>query len=149
MIDRIVSPHGFEVQIRAPRRLLCCQNAHPPFNKEHLLKELEERNICMPVTAMVLRKTFLEVGGFDPGLLCGEDHVLWRRILDRDDSIVEFLDEPTCYYTTFTDKRNQNFQLKMPDAGGGRHLDLKHPAGGGRYLDGEAKARAQAWLAHQ
>jgi glycosyltransferase involved in cell wall biosynthesis len=48
-----------------------------------LIGELEHRNITIPLGVSHKRKPFAEVGGFQPGIVCGEDGILWRRMCNR------------------------------------------------------------------
>lgn len=44
---------------------------------------LEKRNIAIPLGVAHTRKPFIEVGGFQRGIVCGEDGILWRRMVNR------------------------------------------------------------------
>ena len=44
------------------------------------IKLLEKQNISTPLGVAHTRKPFVEVGGFQRGIVCGEDGVLWRRM---------------------------------------------------------------------
>lgn len=43
----------------------------------------QTQNLSVPLGVSHTRKPFVEVGGFQPGIMCGEDGVLWRRMIDR------------------------------------------------------------------
>ena len=44
------------------------------------IKLLDKQNIAIPLGVAHTRKPFVEVGGFQRGIVCGEDGVLWRRM---------------------------------------------------------------------
>lgn len=57
---------------------------HPKFpTAVEYLKILQYQNISIPMGVAHLRKPFVEVGGFQRGIVCGEDGILWRRMCDR------------------------------------------------------------------
>jgi glycosyltransferase involved in cell wall biosynthesis len=47
------------------------------------IKLLKNQNISIPMGVSHKRKPFVEVGGFQRGIVCGEDGVLWRRMVDK------------------------------------------------------------------
>ena len=47
------------------------------------IKILKNQNIAIPLGVSHTRKTFVEVGGFQRGIVCGEDGILWRRMVDK------------------------------------------------------------------
>lgn len=44
---------------------------------------LKKQNISIPMGVAHTRKPFVEVGGFQRGIVCGEDGILWRRMVDK------------------------------------------------------------------
>jgi glycosyltransferase involved in cell wall biosynthesis len=46
------------------------------------LKVLQRANIAIPLGVAHKRYPFIKTGGFQPGIVCGEDGVLWRRMCD-------------------------------------------------------------------
>jgi glycosyltransferase involved in cell wall biosynthesis len=47
------------------------------------LKLLQKQNISIPMGVAHSRKAFVEAGGFQRGIVCGEDGILWRRMIDN------------------------------------------------------------------
>ena len=46
------------------------------------LQYLWKGNISIPMGVAHTRYAFMEAGGFQPGIVCGEDGILWRRMYD-------------------------------------------------------------------
>lgn len=44
---------------------------------------LEKQNISVPLGVAHKRKPFVEAGGFQRGIVCGEDGILWRRMIEK------------------------------------------------------------------
>lgn len=44
---------------------------------------LEKGNISTPLGVSHTRDIFVQNGGFQPGIVCGEDGILWRRMVER------------------------------------------------------------------
>lgn len=44
---------------------------------------LDRQNISIPLGVSHTRRPFVESGGFQPGIVCGEDGILWRRMKDH------------------------------------------------------------------
>jgi glycosyltransferase involved in cell wall biosynthesis len=44
---------------------------------------LRKQNIAIPLGVAHTRRPFVECGGFQRGIVCGEDGILWRRMLDK------------------------------------------------------------------
>jgi glycosyltransferase involved in cell wall biosynthesis len=83
-----------------------------------------------------LRKWFVIAGGFEPGVVCGEDGILWRRMINAGVKWA-FSPIPTSYYCKYTGTKrhqHQSFVLKMPDHGVGRHLERNN---NGKELDNQ------------
>jgi glycosyltransferase involved in cell wall biosynthesis len=49
-------------------------------------KVLQKQNISIPMGVAHTRRPFVEAGGFQRGIVCGEDGILWRRMVDELDS---------------------------------------------------------------
>lgn len=49
---------------------------------EDYIKLLQTQNISIPMGVAHTRKPFVEVGGFQRGIVCGEDGITWRRMAD-------------------------------------------------------------------
>lgn len=60
---------------------------HFDYNKSsdffEYIKIIQKQNISIPMGVAHTRKPFVEVGGFQRGIVCGEDGILWRRMVDR------------------------------------------------------------------
>ena len=148
-VPRTMSAGGIELGIHAPRRLACCKNAHPPFNKELLLQEVETRNITHPSVVMVRRDTFIKCGGCEPGLIVDDDRLLWRRILELDDSIVSYIDEPTAYVSKMAMGENQSVLRRMPSRDGFELNETDIAGACGQYLDAQARIRGRVWSSNR
>lgn len=44
---------------------------------------LKKQNFAIPLGVAHTRKPFVEVGGFQRGIVCGEDGILWRRMVNH------------------------------------------------------------------
>lgn len=54
---------------------------YPDFRE--YIKLLQRYNISIPMGVAHTRKAFLLSGGWQRGIVCGEDGILWRRMVDR------------------------------------------------------------------
>jgi glycosyltransferase involved in cell wall biosynthesis len=127
---------------------LTCASSTRSYEKDEAFEILQQRNITTPLTVMVRRSTFIKAGGFETSLVCGEDHLLWRRIMEMPESRVEFFDEPTGWYQTWLNVGPGHQSKTLHSPPGGFHLNVNHPTGkSGEYLDDGAKARAAEWIA--
>lgn len=56
---------------------------HPKFPTAfEYVKLLDKQNIAIPLGVAHTRKPFVLAGGFQRGIVCGEDGILWRRMVD-------------------------------------------------------------------
>ena len=55
------------------------------YNAGHLpmMTFINSQNISIPMGVSHKRKHFVECGGFQRGIVCGEDGILWRRMIER------------------------------------------------------------------
>lgn len=44
---------------------------------------LKKQNLAIPLGVAHTRKPFVECGGFQRGIVCGEDGILWRRMVEK------------------------------------------------------------------
>jgi hypothetical protein len=63
---------------------------------------LQTQNITIPLGVSHKKKNFVRVGGFQRGIVCGEDGVTWRRMVDLTPlTNIMFSDTVAgCYYVT-------------------------------------------------
>ncbi len=93
---------------------------------------LRTQNISIPMGVSHTRKPFVECGGFQRGIVCGEDGILWRRMLDKvaSDRIIISDDVAGTYFISET---GQSRTQRRPEMGGfAFNGDLKD---NGKYLD--------------
>jgi len=63
------------------------------------VKWLNTQNISIPLGVAHTRKSFVESGGFQRGIVCGEDGILWRRMYEKlDPSHIMFDDSVAGVY---------------------------------------------------
>lgn len=56
---------------------------HPDFPTAfEYIQLLQKQNISVPLGVAHTRKPFVLAGGFQRGIVCGEDGILWRRMVD-------------------------------------------------------------------
>lgn len=93
---------------------------------------LQKQNISIPLGVAHTRKAFVESGGFQRGIVCGEDGLLWRRICDDIDAENFLLDDVSAgvYYVSQT---GQSRTQRRPDMGGFAFDGSKND--NGKYLD--------------
>ena len=80
------------------------------------VKLLEKQNISIPLGVAHTRKPFVLAGGFQPGIVCGEDGILWRRMIDLidDKSRVMFSDGfAGVYYISQTGQSRTQRRFEM------------------------------------
>ena len=93
------------------------------FEKQHL----EIGNFIAINTVMHDRRLFVIGGGFEEGVVCGEDGVLWRRMSELGAKF-GFVEESTAFYCRYDKapktypRYHQSKVLKMPDKEKGVHL---------------------------
>ena len=85
---------------------------------------LESTNFIAINSVMHSRKAFVLGGGFEPGVVCGEDGVLWRRMVQAGITIMHSGEPTSCYckYNVPGVKMHQSSILKMPSDIEGKHL---------------------------
>lgn len=93
---------------------------------------LKNQNISIPLGVAHTRKVFIEVGGFQRGIVCGEDGVLWRRMVDRiHPQKVMFTDDIAGNYYISTEGQSRT-QRRFEMGGFAINGELMD---NGRYLD--------------
>lgn len=95
---------------------------------------LKIQNIIIPLGVAHTRRPFVEAGGFQPGIVCGEDGLLWRRMLEYGNLTgVEICNSLAGeYYVNNTGQSRTQRRFDM----GGFAFDAEHPDGRhGQYLD--------------
>lgn len=93
---------------------------------------LQTCNITMPNTVLCRREAICQAGGFVRGIVCGEDGVLWRRIVERGWTMQHIPTSYQYYCTYQVGDKNQSRQLHQ--APGTFHL---MPHTNGRELEEE------------
>jgi glycosyltransferase involved in cell wall biosynthesis len=53
------------------------------YDVRSYLNNLRKQNIAIPLGVAHRRRPFVEAGGFQRGIVCGEDGILWRRMVDK------------------------------------------------------------------
>ena len=87
-------------------------------------KVLKTTNPISINSVMHLRSAFITAGGFEPGVVCGEDGLLWRRMFEAG-ATFGFKEKSTSFYCRYDEvnpKYHQSIALNMPKAIKGRHL---------------------------
>jgi glycosyltransferase involved in cell wall biosynthesis len=103
-------------------------------NKNEYLHILKYVNISIPMGVSHTRKPFVQCGGFQRGIVCGEDGILWRRMLDFiEKNRIMFTDSIAGNY--YVNQVGQSRTQRRFD-NGGFAFDSKNPEGSnGQYLD--------------
>jgi glycosyltransferase involved in cell wall biosynthesis len=105
----------------------------PSFNA-WVRASLQRLNLSVPLGVATRRGLYEEVGGFQPGILVGEDGVLWRRMADRGARIGFCPVIAGRYYV----RPDSQARTRRAFSTGGFELDKNHPLGSnGQYLDAE------------
>jgi len=93
---------------------------------------LKQQNISIPLGVAHIRKPFVQCGGFQRGIVCGEDGILWRRMVGRMQlSDILFSDDVAGSY--FISQNGQSRSQRRFDMGGFAFGgDLRD---NGKYLD--------------
>ncbi len=92
------------------------------FDKVHpydYLDNLQKTNISIPLGVAHTRKPFVECGGFQRGIVCGEDGILWRRMIDKigtNRSKIMFSDSVAGTY--YVSENGQSRTQRRPEMGG-------------------------------
>lgn len=93
---------------------------------------LNTQNISIPMGVAHTRKPFVEVGGFQRGIVCGEDGILWRRMMNKIPlSKILFSDSRAGTY--YISKTGQSRTQRRPEMGGFAFDGNKRD--NGKYLD--------------
>lgn len=103
-------------------------------NAYDYIKLLKNQNISIPMGVSHRRRPFIEVGGFQRGIVCGEDGVLWRRMADKiHPTKIMFTDDVAgTYYVSQTGQSRTQRRFEMGGfAINGELMD------NGRYLDND------------
>lgn len=84
---------------------------------------IKRSNIFNTCTIMHNRRLFIVAGGFEEGVVCGEDGLLWRRMIEAKAKLA-FCSSYTVYYRKYpiSIKEHQSSALKMPEKIPGIHL---------------------------
>ena len=92
----------------------------------------QKQNLSIPMGVSHSRRPFVVVGGFQRGIVCGEDGVLWRRMIDNTDpSEIIFTDEIAGNYFVSPDSQART-QRRFQMGGFAINGDLRD---NGKYLD--------------
>jgi len=100
------------------------------------LQHLRKKNISIPMGVAHTRRAFMEAGGFQPGIVCGEDGILWRRMYDILGETVFGVchAEAGIYYVSSEGQSRTQRRFEM----GGFAFDAGNPEGShGQYLDND------------
>ena len=98
------------------------------------LQYLRKGNISIPLGVAHTRYAFMKAGGFQSGIVCGEDGVLWRRMFDILGETVFGVShaEAGTYYVSENGQSRTQRRFEM----GGFAFDAGNPEGShGQYLD--------------
>lgn len=104
------------------------------LSPDNYLNVIQSQNISIPLGVSHRRKPFVEVGGFQRGIVCGEDGILWRRMVDKlDPSAVVFSNHLAgVYYISETGQSRTQRRFEE----GGFAFDAGNEFGSnGQYLD--------------
>jgi hypothetical protein len=98
------------------------------------LRRIQKVNLSIPLGTAHTRKPFVECGGFQRGIVCGEDGILWRRMIDRIEptSILFSSEVAGTYYVNETGQSRTQRRFEM----GGFAFDGSRNDNG-KYLDKE------------
>ena len=105
----------------------------PPFDV-WARASMQRHNLSVPLGAANRLKIYEQVGGFQPGIMVGDDGILWRRMADKG-ARIGFC--PVIAGRYFVRAESQA-RTKRTFATGGFEIDKDHPLGSnGQYLDAE------------
>lgn len=96
------------------------------------LRLLQKQNISIPLGTAHTRKPFVECGGFQRGIVCGEDGILWRRMVDKLLSTHVLISDDMAG-TYYVNPDGQSRTQRRPDMGGFAFDGNLHD--NGKYLD--------------
>jgi glycosyltransferase involved in cell wall biosynthesis len=92
----------------------------------------QKQNLSIPMGVSHTRRPFVITGGFQRGIVCGEDGVLWRRMIDNTDpSEIVFTDEIAGNY--FVSENGQSRTQRRFEMGGFALDGSRND--NGKYLD--------------
>lgn len=98
------------------------------------LKLLQRQNITIPLGVAHSRKPFVVSGGFQRGIVCGEDGILWRRMVDcTPNNKIMFSDDIAGTY--FITEGSQSKTQRRPEMGGFAFDGERND--NGKYLDND------------
>jgi len=106
---------------------------YEPGKMGHALPSyLERQNVCIPLGIAHKRRPFVSVGGFQPGIVCGEDGIMLRRMYE---SGFEFAYSAAIAGTYHVSLRGQSRTQRRFEMGGFA-FDAGNTLGShGQYLD--------------
>lgn len=110
----------------------------PPLDPRAIMYE---RNPFIPGQALFTARQATSVGGFEPFLICSEDWLLWRRMLDAKEPLA-YVPFSTPFVTYHWRANSQSKALRAPRAEC-FHLDFSKHGNAGAALDETAKRRAE------
>ncbi len=98
----------------------------------YLAAGLNRGNLSIPLGVSHTRRPFVLAGGFQPGIVCGEDGILWRRMLPYIQGFVFSDYNAGRYYVSLTGQSRTQRRFDM----GGFAFDAGNEQGShGQYLD--------------
>lgn len=105
----------------------------PPFDA-WMRATMQRVNISVPLGVANRRKIYEEVGGFQPGIVCGTDGILWRRMADRQAKIGFCPIIAGRYYV----RPDSQARIRRSFSTGNSEIQKDDPLGSnGQYLDAE------------
>lgn len=98
------------------------------------VKLLQHQNIATPLGVAHTRIPFVQIGGFQRGIVCGEDGILWRRFTNsvKPDTIL-FSDDIAGTYYVLDDNSSQSRTQRRFEMGGFAFDGSRND--NGKYLD--------------
>ncbi len=108
---------------------------------------VQKHNVMIPLGVAHRRWSFLQAGGFQPGIVCGEDGILWRRMIENMELLRYVGTKPEAKFASFchgeaagiyhVSLTGQSRTQRRFDAGGFA-FDASDPKGShGQHLDDE------------
>jgi hypothetical protein len=95
---------------------------------------LQKKNTSIPLGVSHTRKPFVKCGGFQRGIVCGEDGILWRRMADKLDLSRIFFDNSIAGIYHISQIGQSRTQRRFDK--GGFAFDASNVHGShGQYLD--------------
>lgn len=106
---------------------------------------LEKQNVSAPLGVMHTKEIYEKAGGFPPYIVCGEDGILWRRIVCNQHARYTFNEDPIGLYLCRTDSQCRTGKRFL--SGKNIIVDYKNHLGlNGQYLDGFSKDELEQFL---